>query len=164
MDDAKFPEKFYMNTGEGKKGRCSAFFMEKKAAVREDDGIPGHERGPIPPRCGGQGLWKCITRLCRCCMPLLGNEKGAWCGTAFRRIGSASETSGKCCVVAGGRLAAGPWRPERSSRFFRLIDREPRLVPRAVESGSSSRSSWLDRSIRLAGGKFWRGKLCVCFA
>lgn len=75
--------------------------MQKKFFWR--DKLPrGDKKSPVLSVGEARGLGGVhFTRLCRCCSPLLGNERGVW-DTAFRRIGTESETSGKCCCLPFG--------------------------------------------------------------
>ena len=65
---------------------------------------PGYEKAPVLPQRGKDGACKGIIRLCRCCMPLLGNKAGerAYRRSAFRRIGPASEDIRRVLFVAAG--------------------------------------------------------------
>lgn len=105
---------------------------------------PGYEKAPVLPQRGKDGACKGIIRLCRCCMPLLGNKAGerAYRRSAFRRIGPASEDIRRVLFVAAGAgCRFRSRRRGRSFRFLRLLFRGPWQGPRAVESGLSSRSS-----------------------
>lgn len=105
---------------------------------------PGYEKAPVLPQRGKDGACKGIIRLCRCCMPLLGNKTGerAYRRSAFRRIGPASEDIRRVLFVAAGAgCRFRSRRRGRSFRFLRLLFRGPGRGPRAVESGLSSRSS-----------------------
>lgn len=105
---------------------------------------PGYEKAPVLPQRGKDGACKGIIRLCRCCMPLLGNKAGerAYRRSAFRRIGPASEDIRRVLFVAAGAgCRFRSRRRGRSFRFLRLLFRGPGRGPRAVESGLSSRSS-----------------------
>ena len=105
---------------------------------------PGYEKAPVLPQRGKDGACKGIIRLCRCCMPLLGNKAGerAYRRSAFRRIGPASEDIRRVLFVAAG--AGCRFRSRRRGRSFRFLgfySGDPGRGPRAVESGLSSRSS-----------------------
>lgn len=66
------------------------------------------KKAPVLQQRGKDGACKGIIRLCRCCMPLLGNKTGerAYRRSAFRRIGPASEDIRRVLFVA-----AGAWLP-----------------------------------------------------
>ena len=89
---------------------------------------PGYEKAPVLPQRGKDGACKGIIRLCRCCMPLLGNKAGerAYRRSAFRRIGPASEDIRRVLFVAAGAgCRFRSRRRGRSFRFLRLLFRGP---------------------------------------
>ena len=89
---------------------------------------PGYEKAPVLPQRGKDGACKGIIRLCRCCMPLLGNKTGerAYRRSAFRRIGPASEDIRRVLFVAAGAgCRFRSRRRGRSFRFLRLLFRGP---------------------------------------
>ena len=99
------------------------------------------KKAPVLPQRGKDGACKGIIRLCRCCMPLLGNKTGerAYRRSAFRRIGPASEDIRRGLFVAAAVSVPGDGEDHSVSCGFYSGD--PGRGPRAVESGSSPRSS-----------------------
>lgn len=102
------------------------------------------KKAPVLPQRGKDGACKGIIRLCRCCMPLLGNKAGerAYRRSAFRRIGPASEDIRRVLFVAAGAgCRFRSRRREDHSVSCGFYSGDPGRGPRAVESGLSSRSS-----------------------
>lgn len=105
---------------------------------------PGYEKAPVLPQRGKDGACKGIIRLCRCCMPLLGNKAGSGRIAAPRSEGSAlhRRTSGGCCLLPPALAAVSvPGEGEDHSVSCGFYSGDPGRGPRAVESGLSSRSS-----------------------
>ena len=103
------------------------------------------KKAPVLPQRGKDGACKGIIRLCRCCMPLLGNKtvERAYRRSAFRRIGPASEDIRRVLFVAAGAWLPFPFPATGKIIPFPAASIQGTLAggPRAVESGSSSRSS-----------------------
>ena len=104
---------------------------------------PGYEKAPVLPQRGKDGACKGIIRLCRCCMPLLGNKAGerAYRRSAFRRIGPASEDIRRVLLPPALAAVSVPGEGEDHSVSCGFYSGDPGRGPRAVESGLSSRSS-----------------------
>ena len=103
------------------------------------------KKAPVLPQRGKDGACKGIIRLCRCCMPLLGNKNRGASVSPLRvpkdRPCIGGHPEGVICCRRRLAAVSVPGDGEDHSVSCGFYSGDPGRGPRAVESGSSPRSS-----------------------